>query len=110
VPRLLHDTFAASPIQAIELGTPVTVAIGNTSSNYALDGVKLVRVSLSEDCWIRFVEGAAGTVSPANGHFFPKGVEVFVVPQKPGQQTTNTHMAIISAAGNTGHGSLTPAI
>lgn len=108
--RLLLDTHSAQPIQAIELDGVVTVTIGLASSNYGLDGVDLVRVALSEDCWIRFVTGSGGTVSPSNGHYFPKGVEVLVVPRKPGQQSSDTHLAIISANGNTGFGSLTAAV
>lgn len=107
--RLLTDDFAAAPIQAIELDAPVTVTIALTSMNYGLDGVALVRVALSEDCWILFGTGSF-TVSASTGHYFPKGVEVLVVPRKPGQQSSNTHMAVISANGNTGFGSLTAAI
>lgn len=106
--RLLLDANSA-PIQAIELDGSVPVTIGLASSNYGLDFVDLVRVALSEDCWIEFGTGSFVT-SSATGSYFPKGVEVFVVPRKPDQQSTNTHISIISANGNTGFGSLTAAV
>ena len=92
-------------IQAISLDTAETVTIGLTSSNYSLSGFDLVRVALSEDSWVRFVEGSGGTVSPSNGHYFPKGVEVLVVPR-----LIEPYMAVIAADGTTGFGSLTKVI
>jgi len=106
MPRLLTDTFASAPIQAIELGQETTVAIGVASSNYDLTDVRLVRVALSNDSWIQF--GTSGvTVSASTGHYFPKGVEVLVVPHRPNQEM---FMAVISADGTTGFGSLTSAV
>lgn len=93
-------------IQAIGLDTVVTVTIGLTSSNYSLSTFDLVRVALSEDCWIRFVDGAGGTVSASNGHYFPKGVEVLVVPP----ELRSPYLAVIAADGQTGFGSLTEVI
>jgi hypothetical protein len=103
--RLINDDFNSAAIQAMELmDDAVAVTIGLTTSSYALpSSAELVRVALSEDSFIRF--GLSGvTVSSSNGHYFPKGVEVLVVPHPP---FAATHVAVIAAAGTTGFGSIT---
>ncbi len=109
MPRLLTDDFSATGIQAVELNDDaVEITIGVASSSYAIpaDG-ELLRIALSEDSFIRFGDSGV-TVSAANGHYFPKGVEILVVPHAPVNDVT--HFAVISGDGvATGYGSITSA-
>ena len=103
--RLPIDDYAGNSIQAIELRDDVvTLTVSGSSSAYALpSSSEVVRVAVSVDSYIRF--GMSGvTVSSSNGHYFPKGVEVLVVPREP----SATHLAVI-AAGSAGVGTLTSA-
>lgn len=101
-PKLLIDQNSAA-IQAIELSDDcIPIAVGLTSSADAVPtGAKLVRIGIDTDCYIRWGSSAAVTVSTTNGHFFPRGVEVLVVPKGV------THIANISADGvQTGTGTI----
>ena len=102
--RLVTDDFSATAIQAMELSDDaVAVTIGLTTSNYAIPASsEIVRIALSEDSFIRF-GGSGVTVSSSNGHYFPKGVEVLVVPRPP---VAATHIAVI-AVDTAGVGSIT---
>jgi len=97
-PKLLTDANA-HPIQAVELADDaVAIAVGTSSSADTIPtGAVLIRIGIDVDCYIKF--GAAVTTS--NGHFFPKGVEVLVVPEGA------TQLANISADGSsTGNGTM----
>jgi len=97
-PKLLTDVNSV-PIQAVEMADDaVAIAVGTSSSADALPtGSELIRIGIDVDCYIRF----AATVTTSNGHFFPKGVEILVVPQSA------TQLANISADGSsTGNGTM----
>lgn len=100
-PKLLTDQNSHA-IQAIELADDcVAIAVGLSSSADAIPAnAELIRIGLDTDAYIRF--GTSGvTVTTSNGHFFPKGVEVLVVPEEA------THIANISADGSTtGNGTM----
>jgi hypothetical protein len=100
-PKLATDSNS-HPIQAIELSDDaVAIAVGTSTSNDAIPtDAELIRIGLDVDAYIRF--GASGvTVTTTNGHFFPKGIEIFVVP------IGATHVANISADGaSTGNGTM----
>lgn len=98
-PKLYIDQNS-QPIPAIEVADDcVQVTFTGSSSATALpSGAKMVRIGLDEDAWIRFGTSGA-TVAATNGHFFPKGVEVFVVPEGA------THVAVISN-GTNGNGTI----
>ena len=94
-PKLAYDSNG-SAIQAVELVDDATaIAVGLSSSADAIPtGARMIRIGLDVDSYIRF--GTSGvTVSATNGHYFPKGVEVLVVPRDA------THLANISADGAT---------
>ena len=76
-PKLPYDANA-NVIQAVELADDaVAIAVGTSSSADTIPtGAKLIRIGIDVDCYIRF----AATVTTSNGHFFPKGVEILVVP------------------------------
>lgn len=105
--RLLTDDFASASIQAMELkDDAIPVTVGVASSSYAFTASsELVRIALSVDSYIRFGDSGV-TVSSANGHYFPKGVEALVVPRAP---IVATHVAVI-AVGTAGVGTITSAI
>lgn len=97
-PRLLTDQNAA-PIQAVELSDDaVAISVGVASSADNLpSGAEMIRIGLDVDSYIRF----ASTVTTSNGHYFPKGVEILVVPELA------TQLAVISADGSsTGQGTM----
>ncbi len=97
-PKLLTDQNSI-PIQAPELNDDaVAIGVALTSSADAIPtGAELIRIGIEVDCYIRF--GTSGvTVTTSNGHFFPKGVEILVVPEKA------THMANIGL--ETGNGTM----
>lgn len=100
-PKLLTDVNA-HPIQAPELADDaVAIAVGtSTSADAVPTGATLIRIGLDTACYIRF--GTSGvTVTTSNGHYFPAGVEILVVPEDA------THMANISADGSaTGAGTM----
>jgi hypothetical protein len=94
-PKLPYDVNG-SPIQAVELADDaVAIGVALSSSADAIPaGAKLIRIGLDTDAYIRF--GTSGvSVTVSNGHYFPKGVEVLVVPRGA------THLANISADGST---------
>ncbi len=100
-PKLATD-INATPMQMAELADDATaVTVGLTSSVVAIpSGAEAVRVALSVDSSIRFGL-VSTTVTTSNGHYFPKGVEPFVVPNGA------THIAVISYDGSsTGGGSV----
>jgi len=97
-PKLPYDANA-NVIQAVELADDaVAIAVGTSSSADTIPtGAKLIRIGIDVDCYIRF----AATVTTSNGHFFPKGVEILVVPEGV------TQLANISADGSsTGNGTM----
>ena len=97
-PKLLIDSNGVG-IQAVELADDaVAIAVATSSSADNIPtGATLIRYGVDVDCYIRF----AATVTTSNGHFFPKGVEVLVVPEGA------TQVAVISADGSsTGNGTM----
>lgn len=97
-PKLLTDQNSHA-IQAVELGDDaVAIAVGLSSSADTIPaGAELIRIGIDVDCYIRF----ASTVTTSNGHYFPKGVEILVVPEGA------TQLANISADGSsTGNGTM----
>jgi hypothetical protein len=99
--KLFNDANA-NVVQAIELADDaVAIAVGTgTSTDVLPTGAEIVRIGIDVDCYIKFGD-ASVTVTLSNGHYFPKGVEVLVVPEAA------THMANLSADGSsTGNGTM----
>lgn len=95
-PKLVQDKNSHG-IQVAELADDaVAIAVGAASSADVIpSGAKIIRVGIDTDCWIKF--GTSGvTVTSTNGHYFPAGVEFFVVPDGA------THLANIqhTSSGN----------
>jgi hypothetical protein len=86
-PILPKDAFGEE-IPVLAPGATVTLTAGAASTNVALPPDDFVlRVAAVNDCYINF--GTAGVTASGTSMFFPKGSELFALPNGA------THMAVI---------------
>ncbi len=100
-PKLVTDANGTA-IQAVELADDaVAIAVGTSSTRDVIPaGARLIRIGIDVDCYIKFGDNTV-TATTSNGHFFPKGVEILMVP------LGITDMANISSDGSsTGNGTM----
>lgn len=83
------------PVQALEPGASVTLAIGVATANVALvAGAAIIRIGNDVDMYLAFGTGSV-TVDTTDDIFVAAGAEFFVVPLGA------THVAVISSDGAT---------